>query len=221
MRRKSEKTKKKQKYGTGTQADYISYIETREFNPIGTTCNVRDWKTGRTVELLSQVEMKVWYLLRWDDRVIDIREQFPLNKDTTLEIANKFNLKHPMYDGQFVRMTTDFIVTLANGKQVAIYVKYGKNDWKKNRRTIEKAYIEKYYWEEKQNTSFIIVTNDDINQIFYQNIELVVPYYDRKYVHDPYSMIKHLVATKQIKVDMKSQLLDFKKLHEKHGGKLW
>ena len=85
---KSEKTKLKEGYGTGTGANYIPYIQTREFNSKGTTCNARDWITGRTVELLSQTEMRVWYLLRWDERVVDIREQFPLDLEITKKIAD-------------------------------------------------------------------------------------------------------------------------------------
>ena len=153
-RRKSEKTKLKEGYGTGTGANYIPYIQTREFNSKGTTCNARDWITGRTVELLSQTEMRVWYLLRWDERVVDIREQFPLDLEITKKIADDSGITHPRYKGEYVHMTTDFIITLKNGKQIALHVKPDKNEYKKSRRQMEKTFLEKYYWEKYQNTKF-------------------------------------------------------------------
>ena len=56
MRRKSDKAKRKEKYGIGHGADYKPYIRTSEFNSLGTCSNPIDWKTGRTVHLLSQGE---------------------------------------------------------------------------------------------------------------------------------------------------------------------
>lgn len=78
-RRISQKTKLKRRMGQGEGADYIPYITTREFNSLGTTALIKDWITGRTVHCFSQGEARWYYILRWDDENIDIREQYPLD----------------------------------------------------------------------------------------------------------------------------------------------
>ena len=46
-RRIPDKTKKIRKMGEGTGKDYKPYITTSEFNSMGTTSVIKDWKTGR------------------------------------------------------------------------------------------------------------------------------------------------------------------------------
>lgn len=63
-------------------------------------------------------EMLWYYILRWDDENIDIREQYPLDYAKTVEIAESFGLRIPQHI-----MTTDFLVTKADGRSVAYSVK--------------------------------------------------------------------------------------------------
>ena len=83
-KRISTKTKKLRHYGEGHGINYKPYITTSEFNSQGTTSVIKDWKTGRGVHCLSQGEMLWYYVLRWDDENIDIREQFPLDNFVNL-----------------------------------------------------------------------------------------------------------------------------------------
>lgn len=123
----SNKNKFKRKMGTGEGANYKPFITTSEFNSIGTTTVIRDWKTGRGVHCLSQGEMYWYYLLRWDDNNIDIREQYPLNREETLAIADKLGVKHPGNNDYI--MTTDFLVTKSDNTFLAysIYKRYIKD----------------------------------------------------------------------------------------------
>ena len=50
--------------GKGSGASYLPWIQTREISSVGTCSNPKDWKTGRTVELLSQGEAYYWHILR-------------------------------------------------------------------------------------------------------------------------------------------------------------
>ena len=47
------------------------------------------------MHLLSMGEMYVYYILRFNDEVVDIREQFPLELEETLAIASELGYKHP------------------------------------------------------------------------------------------------------------------------------
>ena len=107
--RVSEKTKQNQGRGKGEGASYKPYIKTREVPSIGTGRILKDKITGRQMHLLSQAEVYTYYLLRWDDSVIDIREQYPLELEDTLKIADHLGYKHP-HDRK-TSMTTDFLVT--------------------------------------------------------------------------------------------------------------
>lgn len=115
--------KRKRKMGTGEGKDYIPYITTSEFNSRGTTSVIKDWKTGRGVHCLSQGETLWYYILRWDDNNVDIREQYPLDVDKTVAIAEEMGIQYPRNKAQV--MTTDFLVTEAGWNFACIQCKIG------------------------------------------------------------------------------------------------
>ena len=55
------------------------------------------WKHGRIHHLLSRPETNYFYCVEWEDRVVDIREQFPLlPQEDTQRIARSLGIKrHP------------------------------------------------------------------------------------------------------------------------------
>lgn len=208
MRRISEKRKQKEHRGEGSGADYKPYIQAREFNSLGTCSNPIDWKTGRTVELLSQAEKAVWYLLRWDEKVADIQEQYPLDLSKTVALSQEFGIRHPK--DTMTRMTTDFLVTMKNKSRLAISVKASKADLE-SKRIIEKLYLEKQYWK-SMGVPFSLVSKSDINMTAVNNIRLVTEFYVPGSVFDEISALKHLVAQKIIYVDLTQEPLNFQKL---------
>lgn len=64
-KRLSTASKKKRHMGEGEGKDYKPYITTSEFNSLGTTSVIVDWKTGRGIHCLSQGEAYWYYILRW------------------------------------------------------------------------------------------------------------------------------------------------------------
>ena len=53
-----------------------------------------------------------------------------------------------------------------------------------------------------------------MNVVFAENIRQVCAFYDKSSVFDEMSLLKHLIATKKIKVDMESEPLNFRYLLE-------
>lgn len=210
LSRVSEATKKEQHRGEGHGANYKPYIKVNEFNSLGTTCNPIDWKTGRTMELMSQGEMYLYYLLRWNDNVVDIREQFPLELESTLAIADELGIKHPK--NRSTRMTSDLLVDYADGHQEVYSVKRNKKEVE-NSRTEEKLKIEQLYWNLK-GIPFYLTYTDDLNLSYVTNIRLAVEFYNKNDVFDEISQIKHLIATKQLQIDLSKELIDYGKLRE-------
>jgi len=197
-RRISDASKVKRKMGTGEGANYIPYITTSEFNSLGTTAVIKDWKTGRGVHCLSQGEALWYYILRWDDSNIDIREQYPLDKALTEEIAHEQGLSHPKGV-----MTTDFLVTKADGKLHAYSVKPDRN---LNSRTLQLLCIEKLYWA-AIGAEFTMLFKTDANPILATNIRLVTEFYQPETVTEKYGAIKHKIATKEYAAELDKQPL--------------
>ena len=186
----------------GEGAQYEPWIATSDFNSLGTTSVIRDWKTGRSIHCLSQGEALWYYILRWDDNNIDIREQFYLDNCITLKIAKANGIRHPRNNKHI--MTTDFLVTKADGSLHAYSIKPDRN---LSERTMQILCIEKIYWMNKK-AKFDILFKTDANKILASNIRLVTEFYDQKRVFDKYSAIKHKIAIKEYCIDMGTVLID-------------
>ncbi|UXY16638.1 TnsA endonuclease N-terminal domain-containing protein [Chitiniphilus purpureus] len=63
--------------------------------------------------MFSDVEHRLFFMLEWQRDVVDVREQFPLDRELTLAVASSLGLRHPYYPGTGVPtvMTVDFMVT--------------------------------------------------------------------------------------------------------------
>lgn len=202
MRKVSLKTKINEKRGTGTCADYKPFIYVSESKSDGTASIITDWKHGRAIQCLSQSEAMADYVLRWDDSNVDIREQYPLSSVVTNDIREELGFKK-VNNPEFV-MTTDFLVSKADGSYAAYSVKYSRDSLtEKEKRNI---LIEKKYWESR-GVAFSVIYKEDIDRTFCNNIRLMVAYYDKANVFDAVSEFRHCVAVKEIVVDMKTKLI--------------
>jgi hypothetical protein len=228
MKRISEKTKQKQGRGTGEGAAYKPYIKVREVPSEGTSRIIKDKKDGRQRQFLSQGEVYAYYLLRWDESVIDIREQYPLELEDTVKIADALGFAHPC--NRETTMTTDILVTYLeedgtkSNKAYSIKVSKDVIEIKgtdtpsmiatKNR-TVEKLRIEMGYWK-LQNIPFELVFKDNINRIKVSNIEAVMDYWNIEDVKTQTDLVKHLIVRKKIVVDMESNVLVFNEIADKY-----
>lgn len=198
----SDETKLRQGRGKGTGPDYLPWIFGREFNSMGTATSIPDWKHGRMIQCLSQAERWFYYKLRWNDRVVDIREQFPLLPlSETTEIAAMFGTKGS-FNNRMV-MTTDFLITMDDGSEMALTVKAGKDDV--TPRGNELLNIEREYWR-RRGVKYFIGFKEDLNPTEIMNIRYAVPCYRKENVFDDISLARHLVANKIIEVDMNNPL---------------
>lgn len=205
MQRISENSKIKAGRGTGEGANYKPWIKIREINSIGTASSIVDYKHGREIQLLSQAEVYYYYLLRWDDDVIDIREQFPLDLGLTHKLCDKLGFVYPKN-----RLTTDLLVSKRDGSLIAYSVKTDKSVLN-NPRTVEKLTVEKIYWE-SQGIKFKLVFKEDVNKILVNNIMDVISNYDANSICDDFSQIRYKIAHKEIVVNMDTKPLDYNEI---------
>ncbi|WP_372023739.1 TnsA endonuclease N-terminal domain-containing protein [Tistrella mobilis] len=132
-------------------------------------------------------------MLDWHDAVSDIREQFPLGRDETQEIASRLGVGYPVDRHTRVPlvMTTDFLVDFSidgSTRRVAYAVKPSKalTEARTAVRTVEKLEIERLYWLAK-GVSWGIVTEGEISKPLVRNISWVHSYRDVEgYDNQPY-----------------------------------
>ena len=114
-------------------------------------------------------------------------------------------------------MTTDFLVTKADGnnvRKIAFSVKnnydqvFGDITNPKVKRLVETQSIEMSYWR-LQGIDFKVVFGDkDINKMLARNIEIVVNHYSLRQVHTIYEFACYLIAHKYIIVPMDKDPID-------------
>lgn len=189
--------------------NYKPLLKAKHIKGLSVPCVIVDYKTKRSVELMSQAEKYVWYMLRFDDQVKEIYEQFRLDLDITLEIANKYKIKHPK--DNFTPMTTDFFV-VKDFTFIAYSVKESRSVLLK-KRNIEKLFLEMKYWE-WVGVEFHIVFKEDLNMILVQNIMDICACYDKENVHTEYDLIRHKIAHKELQIDLAKESINYKKLME-------
>lgn len=99
--------------GRGVGQNYRPWLDVSAVNSLGRSRRVHGLKTGRVHELLSDVEYAVFLALEWSRDVVDIREQFPLDREVTQHVARTLGIRHPCYPGTTVPivMTVDFMAT--------------------------------------------------------------------------------------------------------------
>ncbi|SFI02860.1 TnsA endonuclease C terminal [Collimonas sp. OK307] len=136
--------------GKGTGKDYLPWINVAEISSSGRSRRAFGIKSGREHHFLSDVEWNLFLLLEFSPDVVDIREQYPLDRDLTLEIAAALGIGHPYYPGTQVPvvMTTDFLVTrVRNGATILEAFDTKREQEAEDERSIEKLQIQRTYLE--------------------------------------------------------------------------
>lgn len=163
--------------GQGAGRDYKPFLTVRDVSSSGRSHRVFSVKTQRLHHFLSNLELAVFLTLEWSETVTDIREQFPLNVDDTVRLADEAGIRHPAFKSVYQVMTSDFLVDSASKDrpQFALQIKYAKD--LEDRRTVEKLELERRYWHSK-NIPWFIVTENNICRAAVKNIEWFNPFDD-------------------------------------------
>ena len=158
--------------GRGTGKDYKPWITIHDLASRGVVSRVPGRTTGRIHHLLSKNETAFFYILDASEKVMDIREQFPLLPVTeTVEISQQLGYRHPrdpVSKYPYV-MTTDFVIATPEGN-VARSVKLSAELEKP--RVLEKLEIERLYWE-RRGVDWRIVTEKELDFQRARNLEWI------------------------------------------------
>jgi hypothetical protein len=183
-RRRIQRWIKKGK-GQGRGRDYQPWLRVRDVSSSGLSSRIKGWTSERIHHLLSEIETNYFYCLEWADRVIEVREQFPLLPlDETLAIAKECGIEHPSYrplHGKTkvpIVMTTDFLITTKDGLTSPNHARTVKPASElADGRVIEKLELERRYWQ-RRYVDWGIVTERDIPKTPAKNIHWIHNLYD-------------------------------------------
>jgi len=173
-----EKVKKRLKdgYGRGFGADYKPFLTVMDVPSSTTVSRLLSMKTQRTHHYFSFLEVSFHYILEHSQKVMDIREQFPLPLEETLEIAQQQGIAHPglyrKFDVAFV-MTTDFFIDCFDGGRTTVIARAIKpSNYKHNKRVCEKLKLEQIYWNNR-GIDWGVITEDNIPSALVKNLEWI------------------------------------------------
>lgn len=141
----------KNHYGLGTGAGYKPWLRVQDVASKGTSAKIQGLKSNRVHHLLSQMESACFYQAEFLDRVVDIREQFPLIPlSLSMKIAETVGIRHPQIPTTKTPsiMTTDFLLTCQKSGQLwyeAVSVK--PEIQLSDERVAQKLDLERIWWE--------------------------------------------------------------------------
>ena len=214
---KSDKSKLREGRCIGEGKDYVGFIKANEASSIGTSCMIYDPIEKRTVDVLSMGERDFFYTMRLRDDVTSIREQVMLDPVTVTGICIKNGYRIPKHV-----LSTDFIVTFADGTETAYSIKADRSEidkdsrkYRNSPRAYEKAmirhHIEQLYWR-GFGAGFRFVFRNEIDQTLVLNTAQVLMFYDAKNVSCEAHMYMWLVAHKIIRIDLSDHIIRFPEL---------
>lgn len=161
--------------GKGTGSSYKPWLTIADLSSQGRSLRVWSNKTGRMHELFSDVEYRLFLCLEWSQDVVDIREQYPLERDITLEIARSLGLPHPYYPGTKTTtvMTVDFLATRIRSGEHCLEAFNAKRDEEaEDEASMAKLEIQRSYFEALDVPHHLVV-HSAIPDLQVRNIEWI------------------------------------------------
>ncbi|NBD25632.1 TnsA endonuclease N-terminal domain-containing protein [Paenibacillus glycinis] len=163
--------------GQGIGSKYVPWTKTHEFASKGRATRIHGIKTNRIHHLHSDNQLRAFFLFEWSEKVLDIRECFPLldvmecidNKDDLL--FDKFRDKE---SGEPLVLTTNFVLTIRNAESKEVQITRTIKDSSEFSRqlTFEKLEIERRYWNSK-GIEWKVITEKQLPRQVHKNIEWV------------------------------------------------
>ncbi len=158
---------------------YIPLFRILDFSSYGWRTAVKSWITDAVGELMSDPELHYYMQLHGEPDVRDIAYQHAHDPVETREIVQELRkdpkhakLAHPSVNGRDTIMSTDFVITKADGSMKAVAVKREEDlDW----RVEEKLLIEEQFWR-RRDVEWELVCDTDIKAVQVANVALL---YDR------------------------------------------
>ncbi|TFB21476.1 heteromeric transposase endonuclease subunit TnsA [Filobacillus milosensis] len=178
--------------GQGAGKEYKPWLSIQDFPSMGRVSRILGWKSGRVHHLFSDLQARYFYMLEWQDTVVDIREHFPLlDLEDTIQQKSDLNFKlfTDKESGYPYTLSTNFLITInrADGVNVLLARTIKMASELEKKKALERLEIERRYWSEK-GIDWGVITQKEISNVFAKNIEWVhsclYSYAERGFIRD-------------------------------------
>jgi hypothetical protein len=161
------------KYGLGQGADYKPWLRVQDVKSKGTRSLIYGRKSQRDHHMMSSIESEHFYLAEFSNRVVDIREQFPLFPlNFTQKVAKTLGVQHPTHPHtkEPIIMTTDQLLTIDSSQGTTYHaISVKSEDDSSDLRVLEKNDIERVCWE-LLGIKFSYFTGNELTRVQSSNL---------------------------------------------------
>jgi len=164
--------------GQGRGADYKPWIMIHEFPSQGRAHREISPLNGRVCHLMSDLEDDAFVAVYALPGLRDTREQYPLEPEETLGIAERLGIAHPTdpVSHELNVVTTDNLLTFHDGlREFDIAVAIKPSAHLSSRRTLEKLEIERVYWSAR-NIEWRLLTERELPRSLVKNMRWLLPH---------------------------------------------
>ena len=161
-----------QGYGKGSGPEYKPWLEVTDLSSLGRSRRIYGLKTHRVHHTLSDVEYGLFLACEWSRSVVDIREQYPLDRGLTQTVASELKIRHPFYPGTQVPtvMTVDFLVTVVkDGAEHFMALNAKRDEESQDEVSLHKLEIQRTYFE-RLDTPHHLIYHSQIPQQKVKNL---------------------------------------------------
>lgn len=163
--------------GCGRYEKYRPWITVQDVPSHANKIRAACLRQQRLIHCLSGGEYLTYLQLDFDDRVVEIREQFPLDPNVTLKLCEEYGIRHAgsNFGRNGIVMTTDFLITIKLEEGYAFKALQIKDSQSAlTERTQEKLVIEREYWQ-RQGIKYALRLSSDYNQVLCSNLKILAP----------------------------------------------
>jgi TnsA-like endonuclease N terminal len=181
-------------YGQGCGVQYRPLFEIHDVRTDGfATRPPRNLVGEGQHHLLSTVELCCFLELQWKLLTLkladdlgrgEVKEQYYLDLDETLDIAREMGVRHPMVGRTLWPVTTDLVGEAAVNGHLCMFPVTCKPVGRLTRRAIAKLEIERRYWV-RRGWSLRLFTERDVDTPLIQSLRLVWPFFSLSGVTNP------------------------------------
>lgn len=161
------------KYGLGQGANYKPWLRIQDVKSKGTRSLIYGRKSQRDHHMMSSIESEHFYLAEFSNRVVDIREQFPLFPlNFTQKVAKTLGVQHPTHPHtkEPIIMTTDQLLTIDSSQGTTYHaISVKSEDDSSDLRVLEKNDIERVCWE-LLGIKFSYFTGNELTRVQSSNL---------------------------------------------------
>jgi hypothetical protein len=163
--------------GQGSQENYKPWLTIQDVPSIGRVSREQGITVNRIHHFMSDLELDYFLLLDWSEKVIDIREQYPiLEYEKVIDIAEQKGINYPINkvnDTPYI-LTSDFLITVKglDNERINIVRTIKPSQELNKKRVIEKLELERTYWTQR-SVDWGIITEREVPKELIRNLKWV------------------------------------------------